>query len=132
MEKYATTTNNSKQLRIEDFEYRRLVVASNAQTASEEHLLRIFKPIWNEDYKICWGISKHGDSAKTRANRRSPWDTMHPGRKWAFDSAEDKKPLSEILADIREHIKANPPFNTKQELIAVSYTHLTLPTNREV
>ena len=30
-------------------------------------------------------MSKHGDSAKTRANKRSPWDVVHPGRAWALD-----------------------------------------------
>lgn len=30
-------------------------------------------------------MSKHGDAAKTRANKRSPWDVVHPGRLWALD-----------------------------------------------
>jgi hypothetical protein len=32
-------------------------------------------------------MSKHGDAAKTRANKRSPWDVVHPGRLWALDAA---------------------------------------------
>ena len=32
-------------------------------------------------------MSKHGDSAKTRANKRSPWDVVHPGRLWALDES---------------------------------------------
>lgn len=30
-------------------------------------------------------MSKHGDAATTRANKRSPWDVVHPGRLWALD-----------------------------------------------
>ncbi|WP_425474479.1 Eco29kI family restriction endonuclease, partial [Staphylococcus gallinarum] len=71
-------------LNIEDFLCRRLVCATNAQLVAERHLINTFRPIWNNEVQICWGISKHGDAAKTRANKRSPWDVMHPGRAWAM------------------------------------------------
>ena len=29
-------------------------------------------------------MSKHGDAAVTRKNKRSPWDVVHPGRDWAL------------------------------------------------
>lgn len=73
-------------IRLEDFQSRRLVCATNAQLVAEKHLIRTFWPVWNSDTKACWGMSKHGDAAKTRANKRSPWDVVHPGRAWALDS----------------------------------------------
>jgi hypothetical protein len=72
-------------LRLEDFVSRRLVCATNAQLVAEKHLIRTFWPVWNAETKACWGMSKHGDAAKTRANKRSPWDVVHPGRLWALD-----------------------------------------------
>src|SRR5262249_51355729 len=72
-------------IRLNDFFCRRLVCATNAQLVAEKHLIRTFWPIWNADTKACWGMSKHGDAAKTRANKRSPWDVVHPGRQWALD-----------------------------------------------
>jgi hypothetical protein len=72
-------------IRLADFQCRRLVCATNAQLVAEKHLIRTFWPIWNAETKACWGMSKHGDSASTRANKRSPWDVVHPGRAWALD-----------------------------------------------
>ncbi len=73
-------------IRLADFFCRRLVCATNAQLVAEKHLIRTFWPIWNAETKACWGMSKHGDAAKTRANKRSPWDVVHPGRPWALDT----------------------------------------------
>jgi hypothetical protein len=72
-------------IRLPDFVCRKLVCATNAQLVAEKHLIRTFWPIWNAETKACWGMSKHGDAAKTRANKRSPWDVVHPGRAWALD-----------------------------------------------
>ena len=72
-------------IRLADFRCRRLVCATNAQLVAEKHLIRTFWPIWNAETKACWGMSKHGDAASTRANKRSPWDVVHPGRAWAMD-----------------------------------------------
>ncbi len=72
-------------IRLSDFSCRRLVCATNAQLVAEKHLIRTFWPIWNSETKACWGMSKHGDAATTRANKRSPWDVVHPGRPWALD-----------------------------------------------
>ena len=72
-------------IELSDFMCRRLVCATNAQLVAEKHLIRTFWPVWNSETKACWGMSKHGDAAKTRANKRSPWDVVHPGRAWALD-----------------------------------------------
>ncbi len=72
-------------LRVSDFTCRRLVCSTNAQLVAEKHLIRTFWPIWNSETKACWGMSKHGDAASTRSNKRSPWDVVHPGRQWALD-----------------------------------------------
>ncbi|NSZ66966.1 Eco29kI family restriction endonuclease [Agrobacterium tumefaciens] len=73
-------------IRLAHFVCRRLVCATNAQLVAEKHLIRTFWPIWNSETKACWGMSKHGDAATTRANKRSPWDVVHPGRAWALDA----------------------------------------------
>ncbi len=118
VEEYAVEHDHQDALHISDFQYRRLVVATNAQLTAERSLISLFEPIWNEDTKICWGISKHGDSAKTRANDRSPWDVLHPGRKWAMsDLLKDKKSKEQILKDIDTHLSERPPFTDKEQII---------------
>lgn len=89
---------------IADFDYRALVVQSGWQTAAEAYLIHLFRPVWNSEVGILYGLGKHGDAASTRANKRSPWDTMHPGRKWAADeSLVDARTVQQIEDDLRDH-----------------------------
>jgi len=74
-------------LKLSDFEYRAIVVQTDWQTAAEDYLIHLFKPVWNSKVGICCGFGKHGDDPATRANLRSPWDTLHPGRDWQNGSS---------------------------------------------
>lgn len=97
-------------LKLEDFFCRRLVCATNAQLVAEKHLIRTFWPIWNSETKACWGMSKHGDAATTRANKRSPWDVVHPGRMWALDARlADSLPPDEIARRVNATLERVPP-----------------------
>lgn len=69
----------AKNLQIEDFDCRYLVVKSAWQNTAETYLIEKFSPVWNNEVGICYGFGKHGDSPDTRKNTRSPWDTLHPG-----------------------------------------------------
>lgn len=106
-------------LKIEDFEYRTLVVQSGIQTSAENYLIELFKPVWNNEMKICYGFGKHGDDPGTRKNLRSPWDTLHPGRDWAYrdSSMKDAKSKDEIIADIRKHLEVNKPLGSIDEIL---------------
>lgn len=79
-------------------------------------MIRLFLPIWNKEIKICFGIGKHGDAAVTRGNRRSPWDTMHPGRAWANATLADQSSRERIIEAISSHFLKNPPIADKQAL----------------
>lgn len=110
----ATTT-----LRLEDFEYRALVVQTGWQSSAEECLIDLFKPIWNVQMGICYGFGKHGDDPATRANLRSPWDTLHPGRDWAHRDVNmrDARPAEQIIESINEHLADCPPFGSIDEVL---------------
>ncbi|MGH9765533.1 MAG: Eco29kI family restriction endonuclease, partial [Blastocatellia bacterium] len=98
-------------LRLEDFQYRALVVQTGWQTSAEHYLIHLFKPIWNSEVGICYGFGKHGDAPETRANLRSPWDTLHPGRDWAHrdKNMKDAKSQKQIVREIRDHLAKHPP-----------------------
>jgi len=101
-------------LAVADFKCRYLVVQSGWQTAAESHLIEMFKPIWNSEVGIAYGVGKHGDSSSTRANKRSPWDTLHPGRGWAWSdpNTEDQVPLDDIIANIQAHYEVVAPLTS--------------------
>jgi hypothetical protein len=98
----------TESLRMEDFECRYLVVASGWQVAAENALIQLFRPLWNRETQIIYGFGKHGDSAETRKNRRSPWDTLHSGRAWADATTEDAKTADEIAVEVAGHFAKHP------------------------
>lgn len=106
-------------LRLEDFEYRALVVQTGWQSAAEDYLIHLFKPIWNNEVGICYGFGKHGDDPATRANLRSPWDTLHPGRDWAHrdPAMRDARPAARITEEIGRHLAENRPFGSIDEIL---------------
>lgn len=109
----ATTT-----LKLEDFEFRSLVVQSGWETAAEDYLIHLFRPIWNSETSILYGLGKHGDSAETRANSRSPWDTLHPGRAWAAKSKADAKSSTTIIGELTNHFSKHPAFKGLDGVLA--------------
>jgi hypothetical protein len=106
--------DHAKTLLLEDFECRFLVVQSGWESAAESYLIQLYRPIWNDQTKICYGFGKHGDDPETRSNLRSPWDTLHPGRDWAHRDSKmkDAKSAETIRIELAEHFKSNPPLKT--------------------
>ncbi len=105
-----SSISRATNLEIEDFTCRYLVVRSAWVETAEDLLIACFKPVWNSEMKVCFGFGKHGDSSETRKNKRSPWDTIHPGRIWATEEGNtpNKKSVADICAAIAGHFKANP------------------------
>jgi len=71
---------HASNLLLEDFACRFLVVEDIWIPLGEALLIEMFRPLWNRSLD---GFGNH-DPGKGRHNqRRSPWDTVHPGRPWA-------------------------------------------------
>jgi hypothetical protein len=105
-------------LDISDFYCRWLVVSSGWESAAESYMIDLFRPIWNKETKVIVGFGKHGDSAETRSNKRSPWDTLHPARAWAMDAnLEDKKTAEQIYVEVQRHYELHPVFRNQQEVL---------------
>lgn len=109
----------SETLDIEDFDYRALVVQTGWETGAEDYLIRLFRPIWNSETKLVFGLGKHGDSAETRRNRRSPWDTLHAGRNWAgAEALTDAKPPEKIEEELTAHFAKVPVYRSTEDVLA--------------
>lgn len=105
-------------LSIEDFECRLLVVQSGWEGSAEDYLIHLFKPVWNSETGLVYGLGKHGDAATTRANKRSPWDTLHPGRAWAAGSDSDAKAVEQIVSELETHFAIHPAFAKLDEVLS--------------
>lgn len=115
----ATTT-----LDVSDFDARFLVVQSGWETAAEDYLIHLFRPIWNNETNLLYGLGKHGDSATTRANKRSPWDTLHPGRAWAAKSTEDARSPDQIVTEVNAHFARHPSYSERAPLLEAFFDEL--------
>ena len=104
-------------INLAHFECRALAVQSGYQAAAESHLINLFRPIWNNETKILYGLGKHGDAATTRANNKSPWDTLHPGRKWAEGNPEAKT-ADDIRRDVANHFNQTKIFGATEDVFA--------------
>ncbi|HYW10066.1 MAG TPA: Eco29kI family restriction endonuclease [Longimicrobium sp.] len=91
-------------IHLVDFQCRYLVLASAYAGAVESNLIRHHQPAWNKEARVCIGFGKHGDDASTRANTRSDWDTLHPGRAWA--TKEGNRVNRAAPAQIAERVAA--------------------------
>ena len=117
VEEFGLQRGTDDFLCIQDFECRRLVTATNAQLSAEQHLIKLFEPLWNSETKICWGISMHGDTT-ARSNSRPPWHTVHPGVSWATDRPlEDARSPERIREDVAKHFEDKPPFKSREAII---------------
>jgi hypothetical protein len=118
IEHFKNISKATSTLSISDFEYRALVVQSGWETAAEDYLIHLFHPIWNSETKLVFGLGKHGDAAATRSNKRSPWDTIHPGRIWANDlKLQDAKNLDGIVSELDQHFKNHSIFSDMDSLL---------------
>ena len=108
-----------KTLAVADFDCRFLVVQSGWQVAAEDYLIDLFQPVWNSETDICFGLGKHGDAPSTRSNRRSPWDTLHPGRDWAWrdPNMEDARSKEQILSDVQSHFESTTIYRDVDQLL---------------
>lgn len=103
-------------LATEHFEYRYLPLGDGSQVSVEKVLIDFFKPVWNNEGGCLSGFGKHGDSASTRANKRSSWDILHPGRTWA-EKNEPKRSHNEVLSDVAKHFEIHPVYQTMAQIV---------------
>jgi hypothetical protein len=114
----------STTLDIADFEARLLVVQSGWERSAEDYLIGLFRPIWNNEVDVLYGLGKHGDAAATRGNKRSPWDTLHPGRTWAAATKEDARPPERIASDVAAHFANHEVFKNITQLLETFFAEL--------
>jgi hypothetical protein len=109
-------------LLLEDFDCRKLACAPGIQLTAEARLINLFRPLWNSDFNVAYGVSKHGD--RQRKHPKSPWDVLHPGRPWADGLNEKGEPFSDqdtpemVFGRIQTHLAQMRIFDRQEDVIA--------------
>lgn len=88
----------AENLDIQDFKCRVLVVDDIWIPLGEALLIQLFAPLWNTTLD---GFGNHDPGKGRYRQQRSPWDMVHPGRKWAIRCPENSQARSEWLAKVK-------------------------------
>jgi hypothetical protein len=103
LREHGDSIGTTETLDIADFRCRFLVVTPIWISTAESLLIRRFLPLWN----VCVdGFGNHHQGKGRVGQKRSDWDTLHPGRGWAQAMKQSKHTTDEINARIAAHFRA--------------------------
>jgi len=94
---HAKSIQQANNLDLSDFRCRYLVVDAVWISLGERRLISQHLPVWNT---LLDGFGNHDPGGRRAAQFRSPWDTVHPGRRWAARLASHPRTAEEIIADL--------------------------------
>lgn len=88
---------------LSDFRCRHLVIDPVWVPLGESLLIGLFEPVWNV---VVQGFGNNPVGAGRTAQRRSAWDTLHPGRQWSSRlPVGSANQVQQIRNQIRQHIE---------------------------
>jgi len=101
LKEHAESIRLCENLNLKDFDCRFLVVDDIWIPLGESLLIQKFKPIWNVALD---GFGNHDPGGGRRGQKRSPWDTLHPGRAWAAKQVNGEKSVQALRLELQEII----------------------------
>lgn len=92
LNQHANSLDLARNIRLEDFTSRYLVVVPVWIPLAERFLVEHYKPVWNV---VIDGFGNHDPGKGRRAMKRPCWDIVHPGRPWAarLEAAEKSEDI---------------------------------------
>lgn len=99
---HAESINKAKNIELNDFSCRYLVVDDIWIPLGESLLIEMFSPLWNQKID---GFGNH-DPGKGRYNQqKSAWDVLHPGRSWAERLQPNSKSEKQLRSEVESFLK---------------------------
>ena len=89
-------------LNLPDFRCRWLVLDPVWIGLTEQTLITQYQPLWNV---VVEGFGNHDPGAGRRNQRRSQWDTLHPGREWALLLRDREETVEAITASVEAFLR---------------------------
>ena len=97
---HAGSINHANNLNPADFQCRWLVIDTVWVNLTEQVLIAQYSPIWNV---VVDGFGHHDQGRSRRDQKRSRWDTLHPGRPWAAHQKNNSDSADAIIEKIEAH-----------------------------
>lgn len=108
-QEHAESIEQTKDLRLADFLCRHLFVDDIWISLAESLLIDLTQPVWN---CVLDGFGNHPVGKGRGRGKRSTWDTLHPGRKWALSLPANPQTSAKLTEHVSEHLRdffAHPP-----------------------
>lgn len=100
LSKHAESIESAQNLDLRDFLCRWLILDSVWIGLTEQVLIAEYQPLWNV---VVDGFGNNDPGKGRRNQRRSQWDTLHPGRAWAYNLQGLGESTEDIIATINQH-----------------------------
>jgi hypothetical protein len=94
---HSQSIESANNLNLCDFRCRWLVLDPVWVGLTEQVLIAQYQPLWNI---VVDGFGNNDPGRGRRNQRRSQWDTLHPGREWAFNLQNRGTTGSEVVAAV--------------------------------
>ncbi|MEQ8694435.1 MAG: Eco29kI family restriction endonuclease [Gammaproteobacteria bacterium] len=100
LRQHANSIMEAKNLDLDDFQFRSLVVDDIWIPLGENMMIEKFKPVWN---LVIDGFGNKDPGARRATQYRSPWDVLHPGRKFAEKLAQGEVTRDALVERINDY-----------------------------
>jgi hypothetical protein len=92
-----SSIDETKNLKVEDFSFRALVVDEIFIPLGENMLIERFRPVWN---LVIDGFGNKDPGRRRKDQYRSPWDLLHPGRRFAEKLGDNPVDADEYITSL--------------------------------
>ncbi len=98
---HSRSIEQAGNLDVADFFCRYLVVEDIWIPLGESLLIEMFAPVWNV---VVDGFGNHDPGSGRYNQQRSPWDVLHPGRRWALNCAPNERGVEDMVAAVEQFL----------------------------
>ena len=95
----------AENLEVDDFSIRYLVVDDIWIPLGENMLIETLQPLWN---RAIDGFGNNTPGGRRLTQFRSPWDVLHPGRKFANRLADSPLTQAILIDRVRDYLSGRP------------------------
>jgi hypothetical protein len=103
---HARSIESVDNLDLNDFRCRWLKLDPVWIGLTEQVLIAQYRPLWNV---VVDGFGNHDPGGGRRNQRRSQWDTLHPGRRWASNLRDREETATEVMNAVIAHRSKDSP-----------------------
>lgn len=109
LREHQKSLDEATNLEASHFRCRFLLVDDIWIPLAENYLISTYHPLWNSNVLSGFGI--HQPGGRRIRQRRSLWDTLHPGRRLARGLPENEVPLSTLEDSVRRALAGEIPLD---------------------